>query len=65
MPEVIIYFNFGKAVNNDFVIGVLSRIIKSASNSSSATTASFSLRKGSLNTLKSYFFCIFEYQLFA
>ena len=33
---------------NDFVIGVLSRIIRSASNSSRATMASFSFKKGSL-----------------
>ena len=55
MPEVIIYFNFGRALINDFVIGVLSLMIKRASKSSKAIIASFSFKNGSLKTLKLYF----------
>ena len=56
MPLVIRYLRLGNFSKIDFVIGVLSLMIKSASNSCRATSASSSLVKGSLNILKSYLF---------
>ena len=50
------YLRFGKFSNKLFVMGVLSRIINNASNSSKATIASFSSLKASLKILKSNLF---------
>ena len=52
-PEVIIYFNLGSSLINNLVIGVLSRMMKIASNFSSSKMASLSFKNGSVKTVNS------------